>query len=173
MGTGEGASATGQPLDRLADRLTDRGATLAVAESCTGGLLAAELTARPGASAYFLGGVVAYANELKVRALGVEAELIQRAGGVSRETAEAMAQGARMAFDATFAVSITGIAGPGGGTPEKPVGLVYTSVAGARGVRTRRAVHRGDREEIRRAGVEGAVDLLLEVVEERPGPASG
>lgn len=156
-----------QALERVARELTRRGATLAVAESCSGGLLAAELTARSGASRYFLGGVVAYADEVKVRSLGVDRDVLARVGAVSEETARAMAQGVRAAYDATFAASITGIAGPGGGTPEKPVGLVFLAVADGSGVRTRREVFLGERDEVRWASVQGAAELLLEALAAR------
>jgi len=108
------------------------GHTIAVAESCTGGQLAARLTDPPGASEYFKGGVVAYSNEAKVAHAHVPEDTILAHGAVSCEVAEALADGARSAFDAQIGVGVTGIAGPGGGTEEKPVGLVWFSVAGPR-----------------------------------------
>jgi nicotinamide-nucleotide amidase len=105
--------------------------TVATAESCTGGLLAGRLTELPGSSEYFQGGVVAYSNEAKHDLAGVPAELIERCGAVSQEVAEALADGARVRLHASVGVGITGIAGPGGGSEEKPVGLVWVSVAGA------------------------------------------
>jgi nicotinamide-nucleotide amidase len=113
-----------------------RGLTLATAESCTGGMVAERLTEVPGSSDVFLGGVVAYADALKRAELGVPAEVLERHGAVSAETAAAMAQGARERLGADIAVAVTGIAGPGGGTPEKPVGLVYVHAAGPDGERT-------------------------------------
>src|ERR1044072_777163 len=110
-----------------------QGLTLATAESCTGGLVAAGLTSVPGASDVFLGGVVTYANEVKARELGVPVELLQRRGAVSAEVAEAMAAGARERFGANVAVSVTGVAGPGGGAPEEPVGLVFLPAQGPDG----------------------------------------
>ncbi|MEA2197288.1 MAG: nicotinamide-nucleotide amidase [Solirubrobacteraceae bacterium] len=116
------------------------GHTIAVAESCTGGLMSARLTERPGSSAYFKGGLVVYSNEAKVALAGVPPELIERYGAVSTEVAEALADGAIERLDAGVGVGITGIAGPGGGTPEKPVGFVCFSVRERRGERITRSV---------------------------------
>ncbi len=113
--------------------LRERGLTLATAESCTGGLVAARLTAIPGSSDVFLGSVVAYANSVKTSQLGVPEELLATFGAVSAETAAAMAEGARTRLGADVAVSVTGVAGPGGGTAEKPVGLVFLHAAGPQG----------------------------------------
>ena len=132
----------------MAKRLDGR--TVAVAESCTAGLLAARLTERPGSSAYFKGGVVAYSNEAKVDLLGVDAELIESHGAVSPEVAEAMADGALERFGADVACSVTGIAGPDGGTEEKPVGYVCFCVKSAKGeLLPRDIVLPGDRADIR------------------------
>ena len=117
----------------MADLLRARGLTIATAESCTGGLLAARLTDLAGSSDYVLGGLVVYSNEAKAALAGVDPALIERVGAVSLEVAEALADGARAALDADLGVGITGVAGPGGGTPEKPVGLVWLSVAAAGG----------------------------------------
>ena len=114
----------------MLDACRERGLTLATAESCTGGLVAARLTSVPGSSDVFLGAVVAYADEVKARELGVPAEVLERHGAVSAEAAAAMAAGARARLGADVAVAVTGVAGPGGGTPEKPVGLVYLHAAG-------------------------------------------
>ncbi len=105
------------------------GATLAVAESCTGGLVASRITDVPGSSRYFQGGYVTYSNELKQQLLGVPAQIIQQHGAVSQECAEAMAEGARKGSGADYTLAVTGIAGPDGGTPQKPVGRVYIAVA--------------------------------------------
>jgi nicotinamide-nucleotide amidase len=124
--------------------------TVAVAESCTGGLMAARLTDRAGSSAYVLGGVVAYSNEAKVALAGVPTELIAAHGAVSPEVAAALADGAAARFDADLGIGITGIAGPGGGTPEKPVGTVCVCVAARAGTRVARTLHLpGDRASIR------------------------
>ena len=152
-------------LDQLAAALLARQQTLATAESCTGGLVGAALTGLPGSSAWYLGGVVAYANELKIRLLGVPAETLAARGAVSLETARAMAAGARAATGADFAVAITGIAGPAGGTPEKPVGLVFIGVAAPHGTATFKHHFSGSRAEIRQAATEAALRHLLEAVE--------
>jgi nicotinamide-nucleotide amidase len=145
--------------DQVAALLAGR--SLAVAESCTGGLMAARVTDRAGSSEYFAGGVVAYSNEAKADLLGVDAELIARHGAVSLEVAEAMADGALARFDADVAVSITGVAGPGGGTEAKPVGYVCWSAALAGGPRlTRDTRLPGDRAEIRDRSTTVGMHLL-------------
>ena len=152
-------------LDQLAAEigaaLRRTGQTLALAESCTGGLVCHCITNIPGSSDYFLGGVVAYANSTKEKVLGVPAETLQKHGAVSRETAVAMAEGVCDLLDADIGVAITGIAGPGGGTPKKPVGLVYISLA-TRGVHTcERHVWSGDRRANKRSSAQAALQLLL------------
>lgn len=151
-------------LDQLAAALLARQQTLATAESCTGGLVGAALTSLPGSSAWYLGGVIAYANDLKIRLLGVPAEILAAHGAVSLETARAMAAGARAATAADFAVALTGIAGPAGGTPEKPVGLVFIGVAAPHGTATFKHHFSGSRAEIRQAATEAALRHLLEAV---------
>jgi len=137
-----------------------RGLTLATAESCTGGLVAARLTSVPGSSDVVLGGIVAYADEVKRAELGVPAELIAEHGAVSAEVAAAMASGARKRLGADVAVSVTGIAGPGGGSPEKPVGLVYLHAEGPEGGLGREFSFPGDRASIRMRSVVGALHLV-------------
>lgn len=134
--------------------------TLAVAESCTGGLLAGRITDVAGSSDYFLSGVVAYANEAKTALLGVPADLIAARGAVSPEVAEAMASGVRERAGTTIGVGVTGIAGPGGGSEEKPVGLVYIGVANEAGVESRRFLFPGDRYLIRQFSVNAALDMV-------------
>ncbi len=136
------------------------GLTLATAESCTGGLVAARLTAVPGASDVFVGGIVAYADAVKEAELGVPAETIARHGAVSRETAAAMAAGARRRLRADVAVSVTGIAGPAGGTPEKPVGLVYLHAETPSGGEGSEFTFPSDRESIRTRAAVAALHLL-------------
>lgn len=153
------------PEARIIERLEASGRSLGVAESCTGGLLAGRLTIVPGASAVFQGGVVAYANEVKQRLLGVHAATLERYGAVSEQTAMEMAAGAREALGVDYAVSVTGIAGPGGGTAEKPVGLVYIGVVGPEAGRVTRSVFPGDRESVRAQSVDAALNLLLELID--------
>jgi nicotinamide-nucleotide amidase len=146
--------------------LRERGLTLATAESCTGGLVGARLTDVPGSSDVYVGGVVAYSNEVKERALGVAAATIAEHGAVSSETALAMARGARDALAADVAVAVTGVAGPGGGTEEKPVGLVHVAVVGPMGEREARLDFPGDRETIRVRAVTAALHLVRRLVTE-------
>jgi competence/damage-inducible protein CinA-like protein len=137
-----------------------RGLSLATAESCTGGLVAARLTSVPGSSDAFVGGVVAYSNELKVEGLGVDPMLVERHGAVSSEVAAAMASGVRTRIGADVAVAVTGVAGPGGGTPEKPVGLVFLHAATPEGERGLRFDFPGDRESIRSRAAVAALHLV-------------
>ena len=138
----------------------ERGYTLATAESCTGGLVAGRITAIPGSSDVFRGAVVAYADDVKAAELGVPEPMLRDHGAVSPETAQAMAEGARSRLTADVAVSITGIAGPDGGSDEKPVGLVYLHVAGPEGEEARRIDLPGDREMIRGRATTAALHLL-------------
>ena len=137
-----------------------RGVTIATAESCTGGMVAARLTDVPGSSASFVGGVVAYADEVKRSELGVSEELLAQHGAVSGEVAAAMAEGARLRLGADVAVAVTGIAGPDGGTPEKPVGLVYLHAAGPDGSVSRMLDLPGDRAQVRMRATVTALHLL-------------
>jgi PncC family amidohydrolase len=145
---------------KLVELLKARGLTCATAESCTGGGIGAAITSVPGASDVFLGGVVSYANEVKRDVLGVSQATLDSVGAVSGETAAQMAAGARRLTKADLAVSVTGIAGPGGGTPEKPVGLVWFGLATERGVRTEKALFVGDRETVRAKAVVHALGML-------------
>ncbi|WP_040338920.1 competence/damage-inducible protein A [Candidatus Blastococcus massiliensis] len=162
---GDTVFSTGPDLDALvAAALTDRGLTIATAESCTGGLLAGRLSARPGSSAYLLGGVTAYADSAKEALLGVPADLLVAHGAVSAEVADALAEGARTRFGADVGVGITGVAGPGGGTADKPVGTVHLCVIGP-GERLARALRlRGSRSAVRERSVTMALHLLRQLL---------
>jgi PncC family amidohydrolase len=140
--------------------LVARGATIAVAESCTGGLLGATLTDVTGSSAAFRGGIVCYADDLKSSLLQVPDALVREHGAVSEPVARALADGARKACAATFALAITGIAGPGGGTAEKPVGTVHIALADGGDGKAVKLDWPGDRDLIRRRAVSVALDLL-------------
>jgi nicotinamide-nucleotide amidase len=150
--------------------LQTRKQTLSVAESCTGGLLAKVLTDIPGSSNYFLGGVVAYSNEIKRQLLNVQAETLTDYCAVSEKTAMEMATGAMMRFSSTIALAITGIAGPGGGTPDKPVGTIYICAAGRGGfLQVERAQYMGDRDTIRKRSVNKALSMAFLHLREQQG----
>lgn len=150
----DGADLAAVVLERL------RGKRLAVGESCTGGLVAARITAVPGASDVFVGGVVAYADGVKSDLLGVPAATLETHGAVSEETVRAMADGVQRRFDAGATIAVTGIAGPGGGTPEKPVGTVWLAARLDNDTRTVKRTFPGDRGEIRARAAQAALDLL-------------
>jgi nicotinamide-nucleotide amidase len=153
--------------------LRERGATLATAESCTGGMIGEMMTAVPGSSAYFLGGVISYANEVKRQVLGVREQTLQEHGAVSEACVREMAEGVRRLTGATYGVAVSGIAGPEGGTPDKPVGTVHLAVAGPDEVVTRRVFWPGDREQVRRIASCAALNVLHKVlVPERRVPRS-
>jgi PncC family amidohydrolase len=158
----------GQSLDglvgQLQERCLGRGVTVATAESCTGGYIAKSITDIAGSSGYFRGGVVSYSNEAKMRLLGVPADQLAAHGAVSAQVARSMAVGVLAATGAVLAVAVTGISGPGGGSPAKPVGLTYVAVADSAGVDVRRFVWQGDRAANREATVRAALELLLERV---------
>jgi nicotinamide-nucleotide amidase len=149
-------------LESVVGRLLgERGESVATGESCTGGLVAERLTRVPGSSAWFRGGAVAYANEAKRAVLGVAAETLAHDGAVSEATATALARGAVDRFDTNWGIGITGVAGPGGGSEEKPVGLVHLAVVDAGGaVSHRRAVFPGDRERVRWQSSQWSLDML-------------
>ena len=158
------------PVEELVLKLCrTRGFTLAAAESCTGGLVATRLTAVPGASDCFVGGIVAYADETKRALLGVPGEVLERHGAVSAETAAAMARGARERLGADVAVSVTGVAGPGGGSEEKPVGLVHLHASGPDGERDAELRFPGDRETIRRRAAVTALHLVRRLLARAAG----
>jgi nicotinamide-nucleotide amidase len=141
--------------------LARKGKTLAVAESCTGGSIANRITNVPGASKIFPGGVVAYSNAVKQKFLGVRAGTLARHGAVSKAVACEMAEGARKRFDADFAIAITGIAGPGGGTKAKPVGTVFIALAGASGTKVERKLNPVGRQQFKRVTAEQALKMLF------------
>ena len=154
-------SRNGESLEQIVGYwLQMRNATLAVAESCTGGLLAERITSVPGSSRYFLGGAVVYSNNLKTELAGVPAEMIDRHGAVSREVAAALAEGIRYRCESTLGIGITGVAGPAGGTPEKPVGLVFHAVASDTGTEVVQRNFPGDRKRIRRFASTMALDMV-------------
>ncbi len=155
--------------EQIGALLVDRGLTLATAESCTGGLVAHRVTNVPGSSAYYLGGFVAYANEAKEAVLGVRHETLLAHGAVSEETAREMAQGARKRIGADIGVSVTGIAGPTGGTPEKPVGLVYVALSAPDVELCRRYLWQGDRLSNKEQSAEAALQLVLTYLRQRSG----
>jgi nicotinamide-nucleotide amidase len=146
--------------DLVADGLRSAGATLAVAESCTGGLLGARVTQRPGSSDYFLGGVLSYADQVKMDLLDVPPGMLAQYGAVSEEVAAAMAEGARGCTRADYALAVTGVAGPDGGTTEKPVGLVYVACSGPDGTQVVRGHYPGDRASVREFSATAALHLL-------------
>jgi len=158
----------GDPLVGLAERLQgiclSRGVTVALAESCTGGLVADAITDVAGSSGYFAGGVVSYSNEAKERLLGVPGPVLAAHGAVSAQVARAMAEGALERFETSLAASVTGIAGPDGGTDAKPVGLTYVAVADSAGVDVRRYAWTGDRAANKVSSAAAVLELLLERV---------
>jgi nicotinamide-nucleotide amidase len=158
-------SRDGSTIDDQVFGLLSVGDTVAVGESCTGGLMGARLTERPGSSAFFAGGVIAYSNEAKAGMLGVPEALIEAHGAVSTEVADALADGARARFGASYGIGITGIAGPDGGTEEKPVGTVCFCVSSSSGTRlTRRSVLPGNRSDVRDRATTVAMHLLARLL---------
>ena len=155
-----------KPEAKLGSALNSRGWTLALGESCTGGLIAHRITEIAGSSEYFLGGVVAYSNLIKESLLNVQIKTLEAVGAVSEETAREMARGAREVMRAAVGVSVTGIAGPGGATEGKPVGLTFISVSTPDGEWVERHVFEGDRHANKQASAEAALKLLLQVLSE-------
>lgn len=145
--------------------LSERGETLSTAESCTGGLIGHRITVIPGSSAYYKGGVISYSNEIKERVLGVRGETLRQYGAVSEAVVKQMAEGVRLLMDTDYGVATSGVAGPGGGTPEKPVGTVWIAVA-THEVTTAKCLHlNGDRLNNIRGSAEGVLELIKEVLE--------
>jgi PncC family amidohydrolase len=160
----------GDPLTVLAERLQGiclgRGLTVAVAESCTGGLVADAITDVPGSSGYFAGGIVSYSNAAKERLLDVASDVLAAHGAVSAQVARAMAEGVRRRFDADLGLAVTGIAGPDGGSDAKPVGLTYVAVADGAGVDVRRHAWSGDRLANKAASAAATLECALDRVDE-------
>jgi PncC family amidohydrolase len=153
----------GKPLEVLVgELLLQRGLWLAVAESCTGGLIGHLLTNVPGSSAYYMGSVTAYANEAKARLLGVSWDTLEKYGAVSAETVVEMARGIRLALTADIGISVSGIAGPTGGTPDKPVGTVWIGLSTPKEEYARRYLWSGDRQAIKKQSAQAALQLLVE-----------
>ncbi|MCL5058611.1 MAG: nicotinamide-nucleotide amidohydrolase family protein [Actinobacteria bacterium] len=158
MNFSQGSQRVEEEVGRL---LEERGLSLGLAESCTGGMIAARITDVPGSSAYFTGGLVAYDNRVKEGVLGVPASELNQFGAVSGQVARSMAAGARKLLKTDIGLAVTGVAGPGGGTPGKPVGLVYIALAGHRGTKVRELRLAGSRAEIRTVTVHEALTMLL------------
>lgn len=146
----------------IIEKLIEKGIVVATAESCTGGMISSIITDVPGSSAIFGYGMVTYSNEAKMKILGVNEDTLVQFGAVSKETAYEMAKGLMNLSCADVAVSVTGIAGPGGGSAEKPVGLVYMGIATEEGVFTKKNLFSGDRDEIRKQTVNTALNLIAE-----------
>lgn len=156
-----------EPLEaRVGNALRKRGWTLALAESCTGGKVGDRITDIPGSSDYFIGSIVAYSYDAKERLLGVRHDTLYTHGAVSGETALEMARGARHALGADVAVAVTGIAGPAGGLPDKPVGTTWVAVSGREGEQVERYVWTGDRDANKSQSAEAALQLLLRALGE-------
>jgi len=155
-----------EPLEVVVSRLlVAQKQTLSIAESCTGGLITHRLTNVAGSSAYFIGAIIAYAYEAKVAALGVSWETLNRFGAVSAETVSAMARGVRERLASTLGLAITGIAGPGGATPDKPVGLTYIALASESDILIERHILCGDRMQNKEQSAEAALALLRTYLE--------
>lgn len=146
----------------IIEKLIEKGIVVATAESCTGGMISSTITDVPGSSAIFGYGMVTYSNDAKMKILGVKEDTLKQFGAVSKETAYEMAEGLKNVSSADVAVSVTGIAGPGGGSEEKPVGLVYMGIATEKGISTKKNLFNGDRDEIRKQTVHTALNLIAE-----------
>lgn len=155
---------TVKPEKSAGEALREKGLTLAVAESCTGGLLGNLITDEAGSSDYFIGGVIAYGNEVKKNLLRVKSPTLKAHGAVSKETAGEMAKGVRERLKTDIGVSITGIAGPGGGSVEKPVGTVFIAVSKGRRTAVQKFLFKGSRKSIKKKSAEAALKMLLEAL---------
>jgi PncC family amidohydrolase len=161
----------GMLVARLHERCLARGVHLATIESCTGGLVGHLITETPGSSAYYLGGFVTYSDQLKRDLVGVPAEVLAAHGAVSAQTAIAMATGGRARTGAGLCAAVTGIAGPDGGSDQKPVGLTYVAVADGIGTEVRRHIWSGSRTDNKRASAEALLELILERIDASSDPA--
>lgn len=158
-----------EPVERkIQHALVALGSTLAVAESCTGGLVGHRLTQLSGCSAYFLGGIISYADRIKRDQLGVPQADLDRYGAVSEQVALAMARGVRRSFETDFGLSVTGIAGPGGGSPDKPVGLTWIAASHAEHELVEEQLWDGNRFKNKAASAEAALELLFKLIESGP-----
>jgi PncC family amidohydrolase len=153
-------------IEKISLHMRQRGLTLGLAESCTGGMISSLITDLPGASQYFQGSVVCYANEIKIQRLGVQRETLAQFGAVSDEVVREMARGACESLGAKIGLAVTGIAGPDGGTEEKPVGTIWLSVDAAGNIKSKRLQLNGSRADIRRQAAEHALYYLLECISE-------
>ena len=154
-------------VERIGSTMLKAGRTLSSAESCTGGMVGMLLTSSPGSSGWFLGGVVAYSNRVKIDVLGVPASLIEAEGAVSRETALAMAAGVRKLTGSDFSISVTGTAGPGGGSEEKPVGTVWIAVCSSQSLSAEMKRFTGDRDMVRRKAADYLLKKLYLLLQEK------
>jgi PncC family amidohydrolase len=168
----EAAAATAPELASDLQRLAlERGITVGTAESCTGGLVGHSITAHAGSSGYYRGGIVSYADDVKVDPLGVPATTLEHHGAVSAQVAVAMAEGVRGLVGCDYGVAVTGVAGPAGGSDAKPVGLTYVAVAGPDGHEVRRHLWDGDRSQNKEHSAAAALTLLRDVIASTAGPA--
>jgi len=151
--------------EKLLNAAVERGITVSVAESCTGGLLGARITSVSGSSEYFWGGVIVYSDTAKMKLLGVQKSTLEKFGAVSEQCAKEMALNVRDTLGSDLAIAITGIAGPLGGTPEKPAGTVFIAAALGKNVIARHFQFSGDRESVRNQSAEATLDLALELIE--------
>ena len=151
----------------ISNRLRKKGWTLSIAESCTGGLVCDRITNVSGSSDYFMGGMVTYSNESKAEHLGIPAAIIKRYGAVSSQVARKMAQGVRKAFNTTFGLSTTGVAGPTGGTRRSPVGRVFIGIASGKRTWVRKLDLKGSRREIREKAAEESLEFLYQILIEK------
>jgi len=149
-------------VKKLFQKLEEKKLSLATAESCTGGLLGGVITSVPGSSSYYTGGLIAYSNRIKITRLGIEKSLLSEYGAVSKEVAAGMGRGCQEFFDSAVALVTTGIAGPGGGTEEKPVGLVYTAVVSPEKIEVSENIFEGNRKEIRQKTVNTVLKLAAD-----------